>query len=132
MMKKTVIASLFVVVVGLLAACVGGRSSDSTTDTTVSPTSDTVSVQQKVDLSWVAPNTRTDGSYLDPNDLVGYKIYYGTSPDQLALYEEIVGVSDTATSITISTPGIYYFAVTAYDADGLESSFSEIVSKEAS
>ena len=131
MMKKTVNAFLLVIFVSLLSACGGGGSDDSTTDTTVTPSNDTISVQQKVDLSWIAPTTRTDGSYLESSDLVGYKVYYGISPDQLELYEEIVGVSDTATSITVSTPGTYYFAVTAYDADGLESSFSEIVSKEA-
>ena len=64
------------------------------------------------------------------SELEGYKIYYGTSPDNLVFREEVLGVSATEISIQISEPGIYYFAVTAYDTNGLESSFSEVVAKQ--
>jgi hypothetical protein len=86
-------------------------------------------IQQKVDLSWSPPATRTDGSVLILSDLEGYRIYSGSSPDQLILLIDLID-STTDYSISNLSPGIYYFAVTAYDVDGLESGFSEIVAKE--
>ncbi|MEN8165994.1 MAG: fibronectin type III domain-containing protein [Pseudomonadota bacterium] len=86
-------------------------------------------IQQKVDLSWSPPATRTDGSVLILSDLEGYRIYSGSSPDQLILLVDLIeGATDY--SISNLSPGIHYFAVTAYDLDGLESGFSEIVAKE--
>ncbi|MEN8178194.1 MAG: hypothetical protein ABFS39_06180 [Pseudomonadota bacterium] len=121
---KKILSVLLIVLVGILLSACGGGSDDSSSDTT--------SVQQKIDLSWTAPTTRTDGSSLAPSELEGYRIYYGTSPDDLVLQEEILGISATEISIAVPSSGIYYFAVTAYDSDGLESSFSEVVSKEVS
>jgi hypothetical protein len=79
-------------------------------------------------LSWVAPTTNTDGSAL--TDLGGYRIYYGTSSNQLT------------STITINNPGLqiyvvddlpigttYYFAMTAITYDGVEGADSPIVSK---
>ncbi len=119
---KRIQSILLIISVGILLSACGGGSGETSNDAGT--------VQQKVDLSWVAPTTRTDGSPLALSELEGYRIYYGTAPDGLVLQEELIGISETGISISISSPGIYYFAVTAYDADGLESSFSQIVSKE--
>ena len=121
---KRILIVLLIISIGILLSACGGGAGDAS--------SDAASVQQKIALSWVAPTTRTDGSPLALSDLEGYRIYYGTSPDDLILQEEIIGVSETVITISLATPGVYYFAVTAYDADGLESSFSEIVSKDVS
>ena len=65
----------------------------------------------------------------DPNpetDVVGYKVYYGTasrtysSPIPLGL--------QTTYTVTGLATGTYYFAVTAFDGYGLESTFSNEVS----
>lgn len=121
---KKILSLLVMVSVGVvLSACGGGSGSDETS-------SDTSSVQQKIDLSWTAPTTRIDGRLLSPSELAGYKVYYGTSPDDLAFQEELLGIESTQISISISSAGIYYFAVTAYDSEGLESTFSEVVIKE--
>jgi hypothetical protein len=115
-------ATLLISCLGSLLSACGGGSGDS---------SDTSTVQQKIDLTWTAPATRTDGAPLALSELQGYRIYLGTTPENLALQEELIGVSSTQTTLLLSAPGVYYFAVTAYDFDGLESSFSDVVSKEA-
>jgi len=71
-------------------------------------------------LSWTAPTTNEDGSFLE--DLAGYKLYYGTQPGQ---YTQIVTVGDyTTVEIDDLGSGTYYVTVTAYDIYGNESDFS--------
>ncbi len=81
-------------------------------------------------LSWTAPTARTDGSPL--TNLAGYKIYYG----------RMSGIYDY--QIDISNPGIltyvvenlvsgdWYFALAAYDSQGLESDRSNEVIRQIS
>lgn len=79
-----------------------------------------------VELSWAAPTENVDGSAL--TDLAGYKIYWGTQPDEFT------------NSVTIDNPGVvtyvlenlvpatYYFVATAFNADGAESDPSDMTS----
>ena len=76
---------------------------------------------------WDAPLTNADNSPL--NDLAGFRVHYGTSPQS---YSAFLAVNDpTTTSATISglTAGTWYFAVTALDQLGNESAFSTEVNK---
>jgi fibronectin type 3 domain-containing protein len=65
----------------------------------------------------------------DPNeepDVTGYKIYYGKTS---GTYESVI---DAGNQTTYTIPGFlegvdYYFTVTAYNAYGLESDFSDEV-----
>jgi hypothetical protein len=78
-------------------------------------------------LSWNAPTTHTDGTPF--TDLAGYKLYYGTSSGN---YSTAVSLNSTATTTQVNnlTDGLtYYFAVTAYDSSGIESTYSNEVSK---
>ena len=109
----------------LLSACGSQQSSSTGTTSAIgTPTGESVS------LSWVAPSTRTDGSYLSTTDLAGYRIYVGTSATSLTPLVDLN--DDTITQYTINTlsAGEYYFAVSAYDKDGLESSLSQVVLKQ--
>lgn len=110
------------VLLTLLAAC-GGQGSTSTGSTasqeTVSP--------DNVNLSWAAPSTRADGSYLPITELAGYRVYMGTSDNNL---QPLVDLNDESiTNYTVSNlpAGSYYFTVSAYDIEGLESGFSSVV-----
>jgi len=61
------------------------------------------------------------------NDLIGYKVYYGTSSHD---YSHIYDVGNTTSYVaTDLTKGVeYFFAVTAYDTANNESEYSEEVS----
>jgi len=66
-------------------------------------------------------------------DVIGYRVYYGTSPGNYLLpfgagIDVSAATSLTITGLTKSTR--YYFAVTALDAAGNESPFSREVSKD--
>lgn len=97
-----------------LTACGGGES-------------DAVGGIGVATVAWMPPTTNEDDTYLD--NLAGYKIYYGTVSRSYS------------NSITINNPGItsyvvdnltsetYYFAVTAFNNFGIESTMSNEVSK---
>ncbi len=79
-------------------------------------------------ISWTAPTFNTDNTPL--SNLTGFKVYYGTSVEQMT---ESVIVSDAnATSVYIdglTNNNTYYFAVTAFNSNGVESDMSNISSK---
>jgi len=78
-------------------------------------------------LVWEAPPSKMDGSPLD--DLAGYRILYGRSSDDL---DKSVFISDpTTTSYQIDSlaKGIWYFAVIAVSAGGLEGPQTTVASK---
>jgi hypothetical protein len=63
-------------------------------------------------------------------DIVGYKLYHGTGSGQ---YGDSIDVGNvTRYTLSVTTPGIRYFAVTAYKLGDQESGFSNEVSKEMS
>ncbi|MCU7852669.1 MAG: fibronectin type III domain-containing protein [Candidatus Thiodiazotropha sp. (ex Monitilora ramsayi)] len=122
-MKKISTLILVILTSLVLSAC-GGGSTDSTSDSrdTIVGTAET--------LSWTAPVTRADSSYLPLTELQGYRIYYGTSSDNLNMLVDLNDGSITEFSIDTLPAGNYYFAITAYDADGVESGYSNVVNKD--
>jgi hypothetical protein len=89
-------------------------STTSSTSTTLSSSSGTTAT-----LSW-GPSTSTN--------VAGYKVYVGTAS---GVYSSSITVG-SATTYTVSNLGVastYYFAVAAYNTSGIESSFSNEVSK---
>jgi hypothetical protein len=85
----------------------------------------TVSLREAA-LSWQAPTKNVDGSNL--TNLAGYKIYYGTSSKNYTQSVSVSGASTTTWTLSLA-PGTYYFALTAVDASGGESSKTNEVSK---
>jgi uncharacterized membrane protein SirB2 len=78
-------------------------------------------------LSWNAPTTRTDGSPFE--NLAGYRIKYGMSPDELPCLVEIRDPKVTTWKVTGLSPGTWYFAVASFDSGFVESDLSGVVSK---
>jgi len=61
-------------------------------------------------------------------DVAGYKVYVGIASQD---YTESIDVGNTTShTVSLFTPVVHYFAVTAYNADGEESDFSNEVSKD--
>ena len=78
-------------------------------------------------LSWTAPTQRTDGSPL--TDLAGYRIYYGSEPNDFNYYVE-VNSAGIATYVVENLPvGTWYFVVSAVDSSGVESASSGSATK---
>lgn len=77
-------------------------------------------------LSWTPPTRNTDGSSL--TNLSGYRIYYGTSSTSLTKTIS-VNAGMTTYMITDLAPATYYFAISAVNSSGAESTRSAVASK---
>lgn len=78
-------------------------------------------------LRWTPPTLNSDGTRL--TTLAGYRIVYGVNPDQLVNAIQVSSASATTHTVSNLAPNVYYFAVKAVRADGVESQLSNIVSK---
>lgn len=79
-------------------------------------------------LAWDPPTHRVNGEPLGA-DLRGYKIYRGT---RSRYYDTVVDQADPLNTQFVFNdlpPGTYYFAVSAYDHNGLESGYSNEATK---
>ena len=105
----------------LLGGCGGGSSSGTGGTGESGGSGGTGETGGAIILDWDAPTTNADGTAL--NDLVGYKIYYGTAS---GVYTHSVDVGNVTTyTLTGLTKGqVYYTAATAYDTSGNESGYS--------
>ena len=110
------------VLLALLSAC-GSQQSASTRTTSALSTTPV----DGVSLAWSAPSTRTDGSYLPLTELAGYRVYYGTTADDMAPLVDLNDIAITQYTVSNLPAGNYYFAVSVYDIDGLESGYSQVI-----
>jgi len=78
-------------------------------------------------LSWTAPTENTDGSPL--TDLAGYHIYYGTSAGAWTSTVTVLEATETTYVVSGLAPGTYYFAVVAFNSEGVDSADSNVGSK---
>jgi Putative Ig domain len=79
-----------------------------------------------VTLSWEPPTENTDGTPL--LNLSGYKIHYGNVAGEYSTTVPVTNPGITRYVIEGLGSGTYFFAVTAYSANGVESEFSAEVS----
>jgi hypothetical protein len=77
-------------------------------------------------LDWQPPTENNDGTLL--TNLAGYTVYYGTSPGDLSQSVKVSNPGLASYTVTGLTSGTWYFAVSSYSADGVESTRTSIVS----
>jgi hypothetical protein len=78
-------------------------------------------------LSWTAPTENTNGTPL--TDLAGYHIYYGTSPGTWTSTITILSATETSYVVSGLASGTYYFAIVAFNSEGIDSADSNVGSK---
>jgi hypothetical protein len=81
-----------------------------------------------VTLSWQAPTTREDGTPL--TNLAGYYIRYGRMSGVYDFEIKIDNPGITTYVVENLNPGTWYFVISSYDTDGIESEYSEEISVE--
>lgn len=79
-------------------------------------------------LSWKAPTTNTDDSLL--TNLGGFYVYEGTTSPPTNKLPALLSPNTLTYTVTGLSPGVHYFAVTAYNVNGVESVLSAIASKD--
>lgn len=98
------------------------------TDRESSSVTDTIVVNREsadkgsATLSWESPTVREDGNPL--SDLKGYRIHYGRMS---GIYDYEIKISNPGVMTYLFnnlSPGNWYFSVTAFDKDGVESDLS--------
>jgi uncharacterized repeat protein (TIGR02543 family) len=96
-----------------------------------------------VTLTWEAPNQNVDNTCL--TDLAGYELHYGPAPENYPTSETLMvnaiscvdsGVSNACGSVRTCTytvqglaAGTWYFALKAFNSNGVRSGYSNIASK---
>ena len=85
-----------------------------------------VAINGSVTLSWEAPTQNIDGSPL--TDLASFRIYYGMTSRSYTDQLDVTSAGATHQSLTLPS-GEYFFAMTAVDADGNESAYSNEVAR---
>jgi len=103
----------------------GGSASDSVTVTVNQPPPSA----QNINMSWVAPVEREDGTPITMAEIAGYRIYYGTVQGNYTNNVDIADSSTMQATLSNLTTGTYYIVMTTYDVDGRESVFSQVVTK---
>jgi hypothetical protein len=100
----------------------GSTTTTSGSSTTTAPPTSTTTSSSVVTLGWVAPTQNSNGTPI--TDLAGYKIHYGTASQD---YTQVVSITNPSLSryVLDSLPsGTYYFAISSYNSQGLESPLS--------
>lgn len=109
---------------GLITSIAAGSTTVTATSGSTSGSTALTVTAATATLSWGVPTTNSDGTPL--TDLIGYKIYYGTSSKNYTIMIDVGNV--TTYAINNLSSGTYFFAVTAYNTQKIESNYSNEVS----
>jgi hypothetical protein len=78
-------------------------------------------------LQWLPPTANEDDSPL--MNLAGYNVYWGTDPAQYTNSVTIMNPGLATYVVDQLTPATWFFTVTAINAAGMESDYSNVASK---
>ena len=100
----------------------GSTTTTGGSSTTTPPPASTTTSSTVVTLGWVAPTQNSNGTPI--TDLAGYKIHYGTVSQD---YTQVVSITNPSLSryvLDSLASGTYYFAISSYNSQGVESPLS--------
>jgi|AGTN01.1.fsa_nt_gi Fibronectin type III domain. len=105
---------MLLIALPLIASCGGSNGGGGEGGTSAAAAVNTIGT---VTLQWTTPALNVDG---EPMTVAGYKIYYGT---ESGVYTNVIDIQNTTTYTVSGLPVgyTYFFAITAYDADRVES-----------
>jgi len=112
----------WVAIASLLSGCI-----DPGPDPASASTRSAIDGGRAATISWDAPTTNNNGTPL--TDLAGYRIYYGSSPEDLSHTVQISTVGLQTYVIDDLEAGTWYFAVRSVAANGTESTLSDVAVK---
>jgi hypothetical protein len=92
---------------------------------TVAAAASTPSLAESVTLYWTVPADNSNGTAA--TNLAGYHVYYGTSAGSLTKVITVDDANDTSQVIANLQAGTWYFGVTAFNTEKIESKMSEVV-----
>jgi hypothetical protein len=85
----------------------------------------TSNASEAVTLYWTVPADNSNGTAA--TNLAGYHVYYGTSAGSLTKVITVDDANDTSQVIANLQSGTWYFAVTAFNTEKIESKMSMVV-----
>lgn len=130
-LRNTILTSVLSLSPLMLVGCGGGSSTSSTAQQVAAEeVVDSAAHEERCSakLSWSLPSTRADGSDLELYEIETFRIYHTTEDGSV---EEVLEVAGDVTELDIFSLklGTHLFAITVVDNNGLESDFSDTVSK---
>jgi fibronectin type III domain protein len=107
------------------ASSTGSTATTAVTSALTPPAASTPPAQStpaSITFSWVPPTQNSDGSPI--TNLAGYKLHYGKSSTDYTQTLAVENAGLTRFVVDNLPSGTYYFAITAFNAQGLESPLS--------
>lgn len=114
----------------LLSACGGGGSGSASSNTnTVETTVETNTPSTKnINLSWTAPTSYEDDTFLPLSEISGYRIYTGVSIDSMSFTADVSNPGSITYRLSNISADMKFIAISTYDINGIESQKSVPVS----
>ena len=129
-LRNTILTSVLSLSPLMLAGCGGGGGGASGSSAQQATAEQTITEEERrsAKLSWSLPSSRADGSDLELYEIETFRIYHTTENGSV---EEVLEVPGDETELDLSAlaAGTHLFAITVVDSNGLESDFSETVTK---
>jgi len=132
--KNLSIIVLLIIVIGLSGCGAGGENGTSSPQSSASTVATTycnnaTGVSSGISIAWDLPTEYSNNTPLFSSDIDGFRIYFGTESKR---YTNVIGINDpniTSCSLPVSTSEIFYITMTVVTKDGLESAYSNEISR---
>jgi len=122
-LRRVGVSVSMALICALLFGCESGSPDASAGTTSETTGGTTASESGTATVSWTAPAADINGI----SNVAGYRIHYGSAAGSLNHVIEVDNAAAVSFTVGDLAPGVWYFAVTDYDADKIESSLSGVV-----